>query len=37
MAGRRMIGAGISPSPDIVADEGADLKALAAAAPAAAH
>ncbi|MEO8667192.1 MAG: FAD-dependent oxidoreductase [Bauldia sp.] len=34
MVGRRMIGAGISPPPEVVADEGADLKALAAAAPA---
>ena len=37
MVGRRMIGAGISPSPDVVADEAADLKALIAAAPTAAH
>jgi 3-phenylpropionate/trans-cinnamate dioxygenase ferredoxin reductase subunit len=28
MVGRRLIGAGISPPPDVVADEGADLKAL---------
>jgi 3-phenylpropionate/trans-cinnamate dioxygenase ferredoxin reductase subunit len=37
MVGRRMIGAGISPSPETVADESADLKALIAAAPASAH
>lgn len=30
MIGRRLIGAGISPSPDVAADESADLKALVA-------
>jgi 3-phenylpropionate/trans-cinnamate dioxygenase ferredoxin reductase subunit len=28
MVGRRLIGAGLSPAPEVVADEGADLKAL---------
>jgi 3-phenylpropionate/trans-cinnamate dioxygenase ferredoxin reductase subunit len=28
--GRRMIGAGVSPAPEVVADEGTDLKALVA-------
>jgi 3-phenylpropionate/trans-cinnamate dioxygenase ferredoxin reductase subunit len=28
--GRRMIGAGLSPPPEVVADESTDLKALAA-------
>jgi len=37
MVGRRLIGAGISPAPEVVADENADLKALATAAPAATH
>ena len=32
VVGRRMIGAGISPSPEIVADEGVDLKPLLSAA-----
>lgn len=32
--GRRMIGAGLSPSPEAVADEGTDLKALLAKVPA---
>ena len=31
VVGRRMIGAGISPPPELVSDEGADLKALVAA------
>ena len=35
VVGRRLIGAGVSPSPDIVADESTDLKALAAKAMAA--
>jgi 3-phenylpropionate/trans-cinnamate dioxygenase ferredoxin reductase subunit len=34
VVGRRMIGAGISPSPETVADESTDLKALVAKAPA---
>ena len=35
VVGRRLIGAGISPSPETVADESADLKALVAKVPAA--
>ena len=35
VVGRRLIGAGISPSPETVADESADLKALVAKIPAA--
>jgi len=34
MIGRRLIGAGISPAPEVAADESADLKALAARVPA---
>lgn len=37
MIGRRMIGAGISPPPELVSDETADLKGLIAGAPAAVH
>ena len=35
VVGRRLIGAGLSPSPEAVADEGADLEALVAKVPAA--
>ena len=37
MLGRRLIAAGISPSPGVVADEGVDLKALLLPAPRVAH
>jgi 3-phenylpropionate/trans-cinnamate dioxygenase ferredoxin reductase subunit len=37
MVGRRLIGAGLSPSPETVADEGTDLKALLVGTPAAHH
>ena len=34
VVGRRLIGAGLSPSPETVADESTDLKALVAKVPA---